>query len=76
MKVVRNRDEAMKQYRIKLDTVTGEIQGLEYDAEMLRLQIKILVARMEELGGYLRYLAAVKEAQTLTKATTTTEDRP
>lgn len=76
MKVVRNRDEAMREYRSKLDAVTGEIQGLEYDAEMLRLQIKILVARMEELGGYLHYLAAIKQAETLTKATTTTEEQP
>lgn len=74
MKQVRHRDEAMKQYRVQLDTVTGEIQGLEYDAEMLRIGIKILVARMEELGGYLQYLAAIKQAETLTKATTTVEE--
>lgn len=76
MKQVRYRDDAMKQYRSQLDAVTGEIQGLEYDAEMLRLQTKILTARMQELGGYLHYLAAVKEADTLSKATTTTEDKP
>ncbi len=72
MKQVKWRDEKMKDYRLRLDLVAGEIQGLEYDAEMLRITIRILTARMEELGGYLHYLGAVKQAETTTKQMTTT----
>lgn len=73
MKQVKHKDDAMKQYRIKLDEVHGEIQGLEYDAEILKMRIRIGVARMEQLGGYLNYLAAVKQADTLTKDTKGTQ---
>lgn len=67
MKLVRNRDQPMKEYRARHDALVGEIQGLEYDADLLKLRIKIAVARMEQLGGYLHYLGAVKEAETLTR---------
>jgi hypothetical protein len=72
MKGVRNKDDAMRKYRAALDEVSSEIQGLEYDAEILKFHIKISVARLEELGGYLHYLAAVKEAETTTKSTSPT----
>lgn len=43
------------------------LSGLEYDWEVQKSQVKILTARMVQLGGYLNFLAAAKQAETLTK---------
>lgn len=62
-------DERLRALRIELNKVRSEIQGLEYDAEMMKLRIRAGSARMEELGGYLHYLAAVKnQAETVNKS--------
>lgn len=55
-------DSTLREIRIELNKVRSEIQGLEYDVDLLRLRIKAGSARLEELGGYLHYLAAVKSA--------------
>jgi hypothetical protein len=55
-----------------LNKVLSEIQGLEYDADLLKLRIKLGTARLEELGGYLHYLAAIKATNTATPTTTAT----
>jgi hypothetical protein len=43
--------------------VTGDVEGLEFDKAIHEADIKIAVARMQELGGYFAYLAAVKESE-------------
>ena len=43
--------------------VASEIQGLEFDIDMCKVRLRVGSARMEELGGYLHYLAAVKQAE-------------
>lgn len=64
-------DSALRLLRVELNKIQSEIQGLEYDLEILKLRIRASTARMEELGGYLNYLAAVKNAtaETTTKNT-------
>ena len=53
-------DEVLSALRRDLLEVQGEIQGIEFDVEILRHRIKAGCARVEQLGGYLHYLAAVK----------------
>lgn len=53
-------DDKLNAIRVELNKVLSEIQGLEYDMDLLKLSIKAGSARLEELGGYLHYLAAVK----------------
>lgn len=64
MKVAVNSDPAVRALRDELRSVNDDIDGLEYDVRMVEHDIKIAVARMTELGGYLNYLAAVKQATT------------
>ena len=55
-------DGKLRELRGKLATVNADIQGLDYDLEITRARIRVGSSRMEELGGYLNYLAAVKNA--------------
>lgn len=67
MKIVKHKDTDLIQLRQRLLAVGGRVNGLEYDADVQKQSIKIQTARMEELGGYFRYLAAIKEAENLIK---------
>jgi hypothetical protein len=60
LKVAYHVDEQLRHVRGLLRAKTEEIEGLEYDVQMYEHDIKIAVARMHELGGYMVYLAAVK----------------
>jgi len=53
-------DDEMRALREQNFKVVGDIEGLEFDKQMCETDIKIGIARMTELGGYLQYLAAVK----------------
>lgn len=53
-------DKVLSVLRVDLNGIRSEIQGLEYDQELLKLKIRAGTSRLEELGGYLHYLAAVK----------------
>lgn len=55
-------DTKLRELRIELNKVRSELQGIEIDAEMTRARIRVSCSRMEQLGGYLHYLAAVKTA--------------
>lgn len=58
------KDPLLRELRAKLGVAVSDIEGLEFDIRMLETDIKIAVARMTELGGYLNYLAAIKQGQT------------
>lgn len=65
-------DKKLREVRSKQADVQATIQGLEYDLEVVKTRIKVGTARMVELGGYLHYLAAVKQAaQSQAEKTTT-----
>lgn len=49
-------------FRDELSLMSGDIEGLEYDKSVTSKDIDIATARMEELGGYLHYLAVAKQA--------------
>ena len=57
LKIVFRQDTFLTEARGTLNTITSDLEGLEYDRAMSETGIKIAVARMIELGGYLQYLA-------------------
>lgn len=68
MKIWEREDSKLSDLRVGLNSVRSQIQGLEYDLEMVKARIKANSSRMEELGGYLNYLAAVRnQAETTDK---------
>ena len=68
VKVAYSNNDDVRQLREQLVKVTGDIEGREFDRSMCETDIKIAVARLQELGGYLQYLAAIKQAETASKA--------
>ncbi len=77
VKIAYSNDGEIRGYREELNQISGQIEGLEYDKEILDTEIKIAVARMHELGGYLQYLAVIKEASIAREAKqTSTEGNP
>ena len=70
-KVQIHADAGWKAIRSQLAETLSEIDGLECDKTTLETGIKIAVSRLHELGGYLAYLAAVKQA-----ASTNTTENP
>ena len=73
IKTVFFKDSALQDLRVKREAAVSEIEGLEYDVRVIETDIKIAVGRLTELGGYLQYLAAIKLAQTHSKANETSE---
>lgn len=69
-KSAKRKDPELKKLREAFNGSLSEIQGLEYDVDMAKVEIRIACSRMEELGGYLNYLAAVK-AETTSKTNQT-----
>lgn len=63
-------DKRLRELRTELNKVRSEIGGLELDAEMARVRIKVNSSRMVELGGYLYYLGVVKTQAEQSKKTT------
>lgn len=63
LKIVLNADVQVRDLRRQILDLTNTIEGLEYDRSIEEAAIRIAVARLTELGGYLNYLAAVKQAQ-------------
>lgn len=66
LKEVLHKDETLRQLRVIRRHKQAEVSGLELDIEHTKYSIKVKVARMEELSGYLTYLAAVKNAESKT----------
>lgn len=63
LKEVYHKDETLRRLRMERNAKAGEASGLELDIEYTKYRLKVKVARMEELGGYFQYLAAVKNAE-------------
>lgn len=69
MKVVLSNDGDVRETRDELATLAGEIDDLQYKIEIIHLDIKIAVARLQELGGYFEFLAVIKQANNANKST-------
>lgn len=63
IKTVYANDDEIREMREVLAKVSGDIEGLEFDKEIHETDIRVAVARMQELGGYLNYLAAIKQSE-------------
>lgn len=60
-------DDSWRELREQLSKVIGDAEGYEYDKAIHETDIRIAVARLQELGGYFNYLAAVKQADEANK---------
>lgn len=60
LKLAFGQDDSLKTLHKQIRELTNDIEGLEYDRSIKEVDIKIGVARLSELGGYLVYLAALK----------------
>jgi hypothetical protein len=60
IKVAFSNDGEIREMREGLAKLSGEIEGLEFDRDMCETDIRIACARLQELGGYLQYLAVIK----------------
>lgn len=63
LKIAIQGNDACRELREQIAKLQGDIDGLEADAKMAETDVKIAVARLTELGGYLQYLAAIKLTQ-------------
>lgn len=69
MKLWKRKDTKLMKIQLDINKVLSEVQGLEYDSDLIKLRIRVGSARLEELGGYLNYLAAIKATTSTTPAT-------
>lgn len=63
LKEVYHKSSELRMLRFKRNAKAGECSGLELDMEFTKARIRLCSARMEQLGGYLTYLAAIKNAE-------------
>lgn len=63
LKEVHHKHDGLKMLKYKRNAAAGECAGAELDIDFIKSRIRIATARMEQLGGYLHYLAAVKQAE-------------
>lgn len=63
LKGVRHADDSHRQFREGLSRSSRRIDELEHAIRLAEIDVKVTVARMGELGGYLTFLAVVKEAE-------------
>jgi hypothetical protein len=68
MRQVYSNDGDIRESRDELATLAGERDLIEYEIDMLNQDIKIAVARLHELGGYLQFMAVIKQADEARKA--------
>lgn len=67
IRTVYSDDDEIREMRETLAKVSGDIEGLEFDRDIHETDIRIACARLHELGGYLQYLAAIKQAELASK---------
>lgn len=60
LKLAYHGDPDLQQLRAQHVAAVNDLDGLELDRAMVETDIKIAVARLNELGGYFEYLAAIK----------------
>lgn len=63
MKQAKNDDDEHREIREQINAVLRKIDDAEAMKVVAEVDIKIAVSRLQELGGYLEYLAAVKQHQ-------------
>lgn len=64
-----NSDAVHRAMRHEHDRLSSDIEATETVVHMAKIDIEIATARMQELGGYLSYLAELKRAETAAATT-------
>jgi len=67
IKVAINKEPGLRAMRGDLAQRSTNLEFLEASVSRLRVDVEIATSRMNQLGGYLAYLAAVKTAETAAK---------
>lgn len=62
MRRVKNEDQSCREIRERILGMTRRIESGEYRKSLIEADIRIAASRLQELGGYLQYLAAIKQA--------------
>lgn len=62
MKVAKQTDLRCRELRRVIFDATSRIEGQETSRVLFEADLKIAVSRLQELGGYLNFLAAIKQA--------------
>ena len=60
LKVVYHLDSVLREAHNSLTVTLSDLEGKEFDRSVIETDIKIALARLNELNGYLQYLAAIK----------------
>jgi len=63
LKEVHYKDETLRDLRQKHRSAAGVVSGLELDLKFIESRIRVEAGRLNELGGYLQFLAALKNAE-------------
>lgn len=61
LKTALSNNDTVREFREQHARAVGDIDGLECDKLISETDIKIAVARLQELGGYFHYLAVIKQ---------------
>ncbi len=69
LKLAYHGDPTLQQLHTEHRAVVNNVDGMELDRSAYEADIRIAVARMTELGGYLQYLAVIKTQSTSTDNT-------
>lgn len=62
-------NEPARRLRHEIHELASSIDGLEMDIKMAETDVRIAVSRMQELGGLLQFLAAIKLSSNTTEET-------
>lgn len=73
LKIAHSNSTEWRENRDLLISTQGDIEGLEYDIDILNVDIKIAVARLHELGGFFEFAAVIKQAELTRKANEASE---
>lgn len=73
LKAVYWKDPELTKVRSELLQLTNDIEGREYDVDLHNTDIKIAVSRLHELGGYFQFMAVIKQAAQIRKASEASE---
>jgi hypothetical protein len=68
LKTAFHADDSYRELKEQLDRAGLAVWQVEQDIDLDHADIRIATARLTELGGYLNYLAALKQHETLTSA--------
>ena len=74
LKVAFSNHSDIREANEELMMLAGQIELTEHEVELLKTDIKIATSRLEELGGYLQFMAVLKQSEVSRKSRETTPD--